>query len=151
VEALRRIDYEDTFFVNCPAGISSTDVLLGFFNFTPKIVTILMALRNGIVSLLGLKTGRRDSQLDASKIRTGCRVGVFEMGSITPQSAVVGADDSHLDFRVFLDIDKRTLSCKTQVKFNNSLGRVYFFFVKPFHRWIVPLMLKASVQSLERS
>jgi Protein of unknown function (DUF2867) len=150
MEALARIDYEDSFSVSCPAGISSTDVLLAFFNSTPKIVKILMSLRNGIVSVLGLKTGRPVSRLDASNIRTGDRVGIFEMGSITRQSAVVGADDSHLDFRVLLDIDRSMLSCKTQVKFNNALGKVYFLFVKPIHRLIVPLMLRASVRTLER-
>lgn len=151
MEALSKIDYEDTFFVNCPAGISSTDVLLGFSNASPKIVKILMAFRNGVVSLVGLKTGRNASLLDASNIKTGNRFGVFEIGSITPQSAVIGADDSHLDFRVFLDLGGGMLSCKTQVKFNNALGRVYFFFVKPFHRMIVPLMLKASIESVRRS
>jgi hypothetical protein len=150
MEELSRIDYEDTFLVNCPAGISTTNVLLGFFNSTPKIVRILMAFRNGIVSILGLKTNGHISQLDASKIKTGGRIGLFELGSITPQSAVVGADDRHLNFRVLFEIENIVLSCKTQVKFNNSLGRIYFFFVKPFHRSIVPLMLKASVKSLEK-
>src|SRR5271154_171683 len=150
MEQLSRVDYQDTFSANCPAGISSTDVLLGFFNSAPKIVRILIAARNAMVSVFGLKTSRDVSQLDASKIKAGGRVGLFEMGSITPKSAVVGADDSHLDFRVLLNIQNTILSCTTQVKFNNALGRVYFFFVKPFHRLIVPLMLDASVKSLRR-
>jgi hypothetical protein len=36
------------------------------------------------------------------------------------------------------------------VKFNNALGRIYFCFVRLFHRLIVPLMVKASVQSIEQ-
>jgi Protein of unknown function (DUF2867) len=147
MEALTRVDYEDTFSTSCPTGISCTDVLLGFFNSTPSIVRALMGLRNAIVSLFGLKAGRHGSRLDASMIKTGGRVGFFEMGFIAPQAAIVGADDSHLNFRALLDIQNDVLSFKTQVQFNNVLGRIYFFFVKPFHRWIVPAMLKASVKS----
>jgi hypothetical protein len=150
MELLNRIDYEDTFSIRCPAGTSPTDVLLGFFNSTPRTVRILMAIRNGIVSIFGLKTGRGTSQLQASNLKTGARIGVFQMGPITPQSAMVGAEDSHLDFRVLLDIENEVLKCKTQVKYNNALGRIYFFFVRPFHRRIVPLMLEVSVKSLRR-
>jgi Protein of unknown function (DUF2867) len=143
---LGRIDYEDTFSVDCPAGTSASDVLLGFFSSAPKIVKVLMAIRNRLVSLIGLKTERPIPHLDASMLRTGSRVGFFEIGSITPQSAIMGADDRHLNFRVHLEIQGPVLRCKTEVHFNNALGRIYFFFVKPFHRSIVPAMLKASVK-----
>jgi len=148
MEQLSRIDYQDTFSVNCPAGISTTDVLLGSFRSTPWIVKALLAIRNGLVSIIGLKTERPISQLDAAMIRNGGRVGFFEMYSITTNHAIVGADDRHLNFRVVLDIEERVLKCTTRVQFNNALGRLYFFFVKPFHRVIVPMTLRASVKSL---
>ena|SRR5450432_3476217 len=146
MEELGRVDYEDTFSVHCPEGISATDVLLGFFSSTPKIVVTLMRVRNAAVSLFGLKAQRRPDRLDASMMKPGSRIGLFEVGAITTQSAVIGADDSHLNFRVFLNIQQQVLSCTTRVTFNNSLGRVYFFFVKPFHELIVPAMLRAAVR-----
>lgn len=148
---LARIDYEDTFSVNCPAGTSATDVLLGFFSSTPRIVRLLMAIRNRMVSIIGLKTQRAIGHLDAAMLEVGNHVGFFEIGSITQQSALVGTDDSHLNFRVRLNIQADVLSCATQVQFNNAMGRIYFFFVKPFHRRIVPLMLRSCVQHAARS
>ena len=149
MEALTRIDYQDVFSVKCPARMSTTDALLEFFNAVPSAVKILMGIRNAVVSTLGLKTARHGRQLDTSELRTGNRVGLFEIGSITPKSAMVGADDADLDFRVLLDIQDEILNCTTEVKFNNTLGRVYFFLVKPFHRLVVPAMLKSAVRSFE--
>jgi len=148
VRELTRIDYEDTFSTACPAGTSATDVLMGFFSSEPRIVRVLMALRNGLVSIVGLKTVRPPRLLHAAMLQAGNRAGIFEIASITPHSAVIGADDAHLNFRVLLNIQNEVLSCHTQVQFNNTLGRVYFFFVRPFHRRIVPMMLKASVKSV---
>jgi hypothetical protein len=145
VDELGRVDYEDVFRVACPAGTSAADVLLGFFSSPPRIVRMLMGIRNGLVSLVGLKSDPPVSQLDASMLQAGSRVGFFEIGAMTANSALFGADDSHLNFRVVLNIENEVLGCRTQVQFNNTAGRVYFFFVKPFHRFIVPMMLQAAV------
>jgi Protein of unknown function (DUF2867) len=146
---LTRIDYEDTFLVHCPADVSSTEVLLAFFSSTPKVVRWLSALRNAVVSAFGLKSTARQGRLDRSMLHSGSRVGLFELGAILPHSAVIGADDAHLNFRVLLSNEDASLRCKTQVEFRNTLGRVYFFFVKPLHRWIVPLVLRSTVRALE--
>jgi hypothetical protein len=146
---LTRIDYEDTFLVHCPLDVSSTDVLLAFFSSTPKIVKRLLALRNAVVSVFGLKSTGRRGHLDAGMLRSGGRIGLFEFGPILPHSAVIGVDDSHLNFRVLLSNEDASLRCKTQVEFHNTLGRVYFFFVKPLHRWIVPLVLRSTVRALD--
>jgi len=150
MKELGRIDYEDTFSVPCPAGTSAIDVLLGFFSAAPKPVRILMDIRNRMVSLFGLKTERPVRRVDVSMLQAGGRVGFFEIGSVTRDAAVVGADDAHLNFRVLLNIRDEVLSCQTRVQFNNVLGRIYFFFVRPFHRWIVPMMLKSCVRQPRR-
>jgi Protein of unknown function (DUF2867) len=146
---LTRIDYEDTFLVHCPADVSSTDVLLAFFSSTPKIVRWLLALRDALVSAFGLKSATRRVRLDRSMLQSGSRIGLFEVGPILPHSAVIGADDAHLNFRVLLSNEDASLRCKTQVEFHNTLGRVYFFFVKPLHRWIAPLVLRSTARALE--
>ena len=146
---LTRIDYEDTFVVDCPPGVSSTEVLLAFFSSTPKVVRWLLALRNALVSAFALKSTARPGRLDRSTLRSGSRIGLFEVGPILPHSAVIGADDAHLDFRLLLSNEDASLRCQTQVEFHNTLGRVYFFFVKPVHRWIVPLVLRSTVRALE--
>jgi hypothetical protein len=147
---LRRIDYADTFSINCPVGTTARDILLGFFSATPLAVRILMAIRNWFVSLFGLKATRTISPPDASLLQSGQRIGLFEISSLTPTSAILGADDAHLNFRVLLNVAGALVSCTTQVQFNNAAGRIYFLFVKPFHRLIVPAMLKACVKKLNQ-
>jgi hypothetical protein len=150
VTELTRIDYEDTFLVHCPSDASSADVLLAFFSATPKLVRWLLVLRNALVSAFGLKSTARRGHLDPSMVRSGSRIGLFEVGPLLPHSVVVGADDAHLNFRVLLCNEDASLRCKTQVEFQNTLGRVYFFFVKPLHRWIVPLVLRSTARALEQ-
>jgi len=77
VDGLTRIDYEDSFSVVCPPQTSATDVLVGFFSAAPRFVRFLMALRNGLVSLIGLKTDRPARPLDAAMVQVGKRIGFF--------------------------------------------------------------------------
>lgn len=59
----------------------------------------------------------------------------------TPQLAVVGFDDSHLDFRILVSLEHRRVRCLTVVRRHNTLGRSYFAVVRPFHRRLVPHLL----------
>ena len=44
---------------------------------------------------------------------------------------------------------EKTLSVTTAVRLNDRLGRCYFCFIKPFHRMIVPAVVKRSLHRLE--
>jgi hypothetical protein len=109
------------------------------FATLPPWIGGLMAVRNFIVSPFGLKTsaprsnGRRD-------------VGFFPVISQSPERVVTGFDDKHLDFRVVVDIasveDTRRVKTTTLVRTHNALGRVYLATVLPFHRLIVPSMMR---------
>jgi hypothetical protein len=153
MKAFSKPDYEDTFSIECPPHTLVIDVIrsLSSPSSMPQFVKILMRLRNSLVSVFGLKTGDDDKPIDLSKLKAGDRVSVFEVSELTDHSALIGADDSHLDFRAILKIEENTLSCTTQVKFNNNLGRVYFFSIKPFHKIIVPALLKSSVEHLKQN
>jgi hypothetical protein len=59
----------------------------------------------------------------------------------TPHFAVVGLDDAHLDFRILVSVDRRSVRCVTVVRRHNALGRAYFAVVRPFHRRLVPHLL----------
>ena len=62
----------------------------------------------------------------------------------------MGLDDRHLDFRVSLRLlpvggAAESLQLTTTVTFHGRLGRLYFALVRPFHRRIVPAMLRSAV------
>jgi len=60
---------------------------------------------------------------------------------------ILGMPDKHLDFHVSMwcgeyHEGKQELRITTVVKYNNWLGRAYFFIIRPFHGIIVKSILK---------
>ena len=64
----------------------------------------------------------------------------------TPQLVVLGLDDSHLDFRIVVEVEPRQVRCLTAVRRHNRLGHAYFAVVRPFHRRIVPHLLARAAR-----
>ncbi len=133
-----------------------------FFTTGPKWIDKLFKFRNKIVKLVGLKTAdnisKRQLQLDKFKGEPGEQVGLFKVFQRTDNEIVLGEDDKHLDFRVSLFLeqssiepDQKQLTISTLVKFNNKLGKIYFIPVKPFHKKIVPTMLKGIIKEINKS
>ena len=106
----------------------------------PRWIEALLGLRNRLVAPLGLKTA----------VPTGNnapdRVGIFPVISERPDRLVAGLDDAHLDFRLVVDIAGSGSECRvtatTLVLTHNWLGRTYLAIILPFHRLIVPSMLR---------
>ncbi|WP_291864087.1 DUF2867 domain-containing protein [Bradyrhizobium sp.] len=105
----------------------------------PRWIDALLALRNTLVAPFGLKT----SGASASTARD--MIGIFPVISQTPDRLVAGFDDSHLDFRVVVDVASRgagqQITTTTLVKTHNWLGRTYLAIILPFHRLVVRTML----------
>ena len=125
----------------------------------PRWVEGLFALRNRIVSVFGFKTPAARGKNAAGrggKWEPGERAGIFEVFARSTNEIVLGDDDRHLDLRVSLLLERggrdgreKTLSVTTAVRLNDWLGRCYFCFIKPFHRMIVPAVVKRSLRRLE--
>ena len=64
----------------------------------------------------------------------------------TLSRVVAGLDDTHLDFRVVVDVvaepSGRRVTATTLVLTHNLLGRVYLRIILPFHRLIARTMLR---------
>jgi hypothetical protein len=106
----------------------------------PKWIDRLMRWRNVLVAPLGLKAAP-----DADLPETA-GIGAFPVISRSPGRIVLGLDDSHLDFRIAIDVlrleaDRHQITATTVVRPHNLLGRAYLAAVLPFHRVIVPAML----------
>ncbi len=119
----------------------------------------MFGFRNKAVRLLGLKTGyeTESQQKRDFKCEVGERMGIFKVFDKTNNEIVIGEDDKHLDFRVSLlfdenkeHLDEKSLTISTTVKFHNWLGVLYFLPVHPFHKLIVPAMLKNMIEQLEK-
>ncbi|MCB0414785.1 MAG: DUF2867 domain-containing protein [Bdellovibrionales bacterium] len=143
-------DYEDSYSIECPEDLLMSEVLNSFFTMTPWPIRILMRIRNFFVSFFKLKTGRSDRTFKSKEIKSGDQIGLFEIEEIGRDFVLMGADDTHLNFRVAFEVQDGLLKCNTRVKFNNLSGKVYFYLIRPFHRFIVPALLRSSIRHLAR-
>ncbi|MFJ1311022.1 DUF2867 domain-containing protein [Agrobacterium sp. P15N1-A] len=116
---------------------SSLDVSRLLLDHPPAWIRSLMALRNRVVALFGLRT---------VEMVAGTSAGGFPILSSTPQRTVLGFDDRHLDFRIVVDLEEKgsrqMVSITTIVRRKNLFGRLYLLVVGPFHRRIVPATMR---------
>lgn len=153
-------DYMDSFKGELMSKeLDITTVGKAFFTSSPKWGKKMFAFRNKLVGLFGLKTGTETvnnlTETDFT-CEVGERLGLFQVMDKTHNEIVLGEDDRHLDFRISLLFDtckdfqtQNSLTISTTVKFHNWLGILYFLPVRPFHRLIVPAMLKNIISKLE--
>ncbi len=136
-------DFADAWRVSGIAVGADAETIAARMGTPPGWVTKLMAIRNALVAPFGLKT--RPSK--EPKARSGYP---FPVLSAQPQRVVMGLDDRHLDFRLVVEVSvaegrKLAATATTYVRTHNRLGRLYLMAVTPFHRRIVPAMLKQAV------
>ena len=120
---------------------------------TPGWMNALMAMRNQVVRLVGLKhLGNLSTMVNrkpASAYQVGDRVGIFRLQHLQSDEVILFDDDKHL--RVQLSLLKHTVNSKpvvslsTVVHNHNRLGRFYMAIVDPAHSFIVPRMLAQVV------
>lgn len=98
-----------------------------------------MALRNAIIKPLGLEVNIRftDTILERSL-----------------NEIVFGMPDKHLTFYASLwcgekEADGQMFAITTVVKYNNRLGRFYFFFIRPFHKTIMRSILNRVAKQMK--
>ncbi|MBR0871507.1 DUF2867 domain-containing protein [Bradyrhizobium tropiciagri] len=105
----------------------------------PRWIEWLIALRNLLVAPFGLKTSGADGTARDM-------VWIFPVVSQTPERLVAGFNDEHLDFRLVVDVAAagpgRNVTATTLVLTHNWFGRAYLAVIMPFHRLIVPAMLR---------
>jgi len=105
----------------------------------PLWAETLVKLRNLLVGPFGLKTSGKDAPAP------GGMIGIFPVLSETPDRLIAGFNDSHLDFRVVVDVSApegaKQVTLTTLVKTHNWFGRTYLAVIMPFHRRIAPALL----------
>ncbi len=149
--------YETT--INTNKKLTTTDIAKAFHKSSanrPKWIRRLMKIRNAITSLFGLK----DTQIDNTAINNqtveiGEKLGMFEIFDKLDNELILGKNDKHLNFRISVMTDYNQVSNETKltlstvVKYNNFFGKLYLIPVKPFHKLIVPVMLKGIAKHVQ--
>lgn len=125
----------------------SIDTILNKAFKLPAWTLVLLKMRNSLVSSFGLKTDQFIST-DKTHYEIGSKAALFTVIDRNENEIVMGEADKHLNFRTSVrrleENGKISVCLTTIVKYNNAWGRVYFFFVKPFHRAIMKSLLKRN-------
>lgn len=125
-----------------------------FLTSGPSWANNLMAIRNKIVKIFGLKTSIQKNKGDFI-FEVGKQLDIFKLFNMTENELIMGEDDKHLCFRVSILLDsvnnetnKSKVVVTTMVEFKNLFGKLYFWFVKPFHHLIVKGTLIDMIQKI---
>lgn len=139
IEQYLPADYYDTFSVEINDNkLLPKDIISRIFGYYPVWLQILYKIRKCLMKPFGIET----KPLPVKNL-------IVEEGM---QEAVMKKDDKHLLFYVEVYIEplsngKQVIELITLVKYHNWIGRTYFFCIKPFHRVIVPYVLKKVLEN----
>ena len=113
-------------------------------------IRALLRVRDVVMAPTGVASSRAVGLAGAAK---GPIIGFLPLLSKSATELILGADDSHLDFRVTVQIrtdatNGRELLAGTVVHCHNRLGRGYLAAIAPFHRVIVRANLERAVREM---
>jgi Protein of unknown function (DUF2867) len=155
---LQQVHFRDAFeAVMSRPRIDAQGVYAAVFGDRPTWITLLLQMRGVFANLVGLKhpeiteVGAIEPGEGRRPYAVGDRVGLFPVQAITAKELILGMDDKHLNFRVSVLRTKQNgtekVTVSTVVQLNNSLGRMYLFAIKPFHKLIVRTILQNAVSA----
>lgn len=142
--ALPKIDFIDTFATtNHIDDLAKITTLI--LTTMPNWVSALFKLRNFLVQFVGLKVSPPKDY--HSQFKVGGHIGFFQIYAIYNNEVILGANDSHLNFRLSIYNTKEetyNIKATTLVQYNNKLGYIYMMIIKPFHMLVVRQMVKQA-------
>jgi len=134
------------------------DCLIAFFKSFPPFFIKLLLFRERIVKIFRLKTATKTTREERDKIlnefegKIGDSIAIFQVIDKNNVELLTGQTDKHLDFKLsFISYEKDNhaiIELATTVNIHNLLGRIYFFFVRPIHRFYIKRILKEMVKKL---
>lgn len=143
--ALTAVSFSDAYrIVTLVSVFNARHAALAVFDKPPAWANALMAVRNRVMGLFGVKNAPEHFAPAAM-----ARVGMFPVISETAEAILLGFDDRHLDFRIAVTLSKlpdgsTAVTVTTAVLTHNLLGRVYLAVIMPFHRLLARTMLNRA-------
>jgi hypothetical protein len=128
------------------------EIFFALFGHTPLWMKLLLIARNAAARLAGLETPTV-AEIMKPKIRetysVGEKIGPWPIFFIGGNEIVAGRDNKHLDFRVSVlktdDGEERSVVVSTICTVHNLSGKIYLFFIAPFHRSGVRSLMSKAV------
>ena len=136
------------------AHASVVDIFFGVFGHHPLWMKLILVARNRIASMCGLDAPTAAEIISPearAHYRVGDKIGPWPIFALTPNELVAGRNNRHLDFRlsVLRETSGETASAviSTVCTVHNRFGKIYLFFIVPFHRWGVQWLISRAVNA----
>jgi hypothetical protein len=134
------------------ADASIIDMFVALFGHHPLWMKIILIVRNRLASLFGLSAPSADEILHPafkSSYSVGEKIGVWPIFSVADNELVAGRDNKHLDFRLSVlkikDGETASVVVSTICTVHNLSGKIYLFFIVPFHKWGVQRLMSNAI------
>ena len=146
-----KVNYEDRFslILKTKKIFDVEFIIVKLIKSIPKWFKFLLNLRNVIARIFGLKTGGIENvyeYLEYLNFKQDQSIGEIFIILKEKNHLIAELKDKHLDFRFSIWIRQKDgttkVSFTTIVKINNIFGKVYFILITPFHKLIIPNILK---------
>lgn len=128
------------------------DIFFGIFGHRPSWMNWTLLVRNRMAVACGLEAPTATELLDMqpkSAYRVGDKIGPWPIFALTPNELVAGRNNKHLDFRLSIlkeqDSKAGSTVISTVCTAHNQAGKVYLFFIVPFHRWGVKQLIRRAI------
>lgn len=130
---------------------SVVDIFFAVFGHHPPWMKRVLIARNRVASLCGLDAPTA-AEIMNPEIKPGYsvgdKIGPWPVFALTANELVAGRDNKHLDFRlsVLKEANGAGVSAvvSTVCTTHNFFGKLYLFFIIPFHKWGVRRLMSAA-------
>jgi hypothetical protein len=133
-------------------GLSIVGIFFALFGHTPRWMKALLITRNAIAGLFGLEVPTVAEILTPAvraAYSVGDKIGPWPIFFIDDNEIVAGRNNKHLDFRLSVlkvpDGRAESVVVSTICSVHNVFGKIYLFFIVPFHRTGVRSLMSNAV------
>ncbi len=134
------------------AELGIVELFFALFGHTPLWIKLLLIARNTLARLFGLEVptvGEIMKPGIRSTYSVGEKIGPWPIFFIGANEIVAGRNNRHMDFRLSvlkaMDGDAPSVVVSTICKVHNAFGKIYLFFIVPFHRHGVRSLMSNAV------
>jgi hypothetical protein len=128
------------------------DLFFALFGHTPLWMKLLLVARNAVARLAGLEAPTV-AEIIRPEVRqsygVGDKIGPWPIFFIGDDEIVAGRDNKHLDFRLSVlkarEGEAASVVVATICTVHNIFGKIYLFFIVPFHRAGVRSLISNAV------
>jgi Protein of unknown function (DUF2867) len=130
------------------------DIFFALFGHEPLWMKLTLVARNAAARLAGLEAPTV-AEIMAPEVRVkysvGEKIGPWPIFFLGDHEIVAGRNNKHMDFRVSVlkavDGDGPSVIVSTVCAVHNFFGKIYLFFIVPFHRKGVRLLMSNAVMA----